>query len=348
MGSEGEAMATAPETQSRPAAEVPLEPDLPICDPHHHLRERPNDRYFLEEFIQDTRSGHNIVATVCVENRAMYRKDGPETMKPIGETEFFDSVAAQAASDPNNSTRVAAAIVGHADLSLGEAVAQVLEAHLRASPNRFRGIRHSTTWDESETIRSDARPGSLADKAFRRGFACLQRYGLSFDAWLYHPQLSELVELARAFPDVTIVLDHIGGPLGVGPYRGKRDEVFQVWSKGVADLSTCPNVAVKLGGFGSTRSGYDWHERAVQPASAELANTMAPYFDFGIEHFGVHRCMFESNFPVDKASYSYVAIWNAFKRISQGYSAAERNALFHDTAASVYTIAITGERKQAG
>jgi predicted TIM-barrel fold metal-dependent hydrolase len=217
-----------------------------------------------------------------------------------------------------------------------------------ASPNRFRGIRHSTTWDESETIRSDARPGLLAENTFRRGFACLQRYGLSFDAWLYHPQLPELVELARAFPDVTIVLDHIGGPLGVGPYKGKRDEVFQVWSKGIADLSTCPNVAVKLGGFGSTRSGYDWHERAVQPASAELVDTMAPYFDFCIEHFGVHRCMFESNFPVDKASYSYVAIWNAFKRISQSYSAAERNALFHDTAASVYRIAITGERKQAG
>jgi L-fuconolactonase len=342
MGSEGENMATAPENQPGPAAEAPLEPNLPICDPHHHLRERANDRYFLEEFIQDTHAGHNIVASVCVENRAMYRKDGPETMKRIGETEFFDSVAARAASYPNNSTQVAAGIVGHADLSLGEAVAAVLEAHLMASPNRFRGIRHSTTSDESETIRSDARPGLLADNAFRRGFACLQRYGLSFDAWLYHPQLPELVELARAFPDVTIVLDHIGGPLGVGPYKGKRDEVFQVWSKGIADLSTCPNVAVKLGGFGSTRSGCDWHERAVQPASAELANTMSSYFDFCIEKFGVHRCMFESNFPVDKASYSYVAIWNAFKRISQSYSAAERNALFHDTAASVYRIAITG------
>jgi predicted TIM-barrel fold metal-dependent hydrolase len=179
----------------------------------------------------------------------------------------------------------------------------------------------------------------LADSAFRRGFACLQHYGLSFDAWLYHPQLPELVHLARAFPEVTIVLDHIGGPLGVGPYSGKRDEVFQRWSKGVTDLSTCPNVTVKLGGCGSTRSGYDWHERGVQPGSAELANAMAPYFDFCIEKFGVHRCMFESNFPVDKASYSYVAIWNAFKRISQSFSAAERRALFHDTAVLVYRLA---------
>jgi predicted TIM-barrel fold metal-dependent hydrolase len=333
--------------KKRTLTEVPLEPDLPTCDPHHHLRERPNDCYFLEELLQDTSSGHNIVATVCVENRAQYRNSGPETMKPVGETEFFDSVGARAA-DPKLSTAVAAGIVGHADLSLGEAVSEVLEAHLRASPSRFRGIRHSTTWNESEAIRSDARPGLLADNTFRRGFACLQRYGLSFDAWLYHPQLPELVELARAFPDVTIVLDHIGGPLGVGPYKGKRHEVFQLWSKGIADLSTCPNVTVKLGGVGSTRSGYDWHERAVQPGSAELANTMAPFFDFCIEKFGVHRCMFESNFPVDKASYSYVAIWNAFKRITQSYSAAERQALFHDTATRVYRIAIAGEHKQAG
>jgi L-fuconolactonase len=318
--------------------EAPLEPDLLICDPHHHLRERPNDRYFLEQFIRDTASGHSVASTVCVENRAKYRKDGPEILKPVGETEFFESVAVEAEADPNISTFVAAGIVGHADLRLGDAVAQVLEAHLRCSPDRFCGIRHSTTWDESDSVRSDARPGLLADSAFRRGVACLQRYGLSFDAWLYHPQLLELVDLARAFPNMTIVLDHIGGPLGVGPYKGKRDEVFRVWGMGIAALSTSPNVAVKLGGFGSTRSGYDWHQRAVQPESVELANTMAPYFNFCIEKFGVHRCMFESNFPVDKASYSYVAIWNAFKRITHNYSVAERNALFHDTAARVYRL----------
>jgi predicted TIM-barrel fold metal-dependent hydrolase len=325
-----------PDTQLT-SAETVMEPDLAICDPHHHLRERPNDRYLLEEFIQDTHTGHHIVATVCVENRAQYRSSGPEPMKPVGETEFFDSVGARAAAN-RLSTVVAAGIVGHADLSLGEAVSEVLEAHLRASPSRFRGIRHSTTWDESDAIRSDARRGLASDRAFRRGFACLPRYGLSFDAWLYHPQLPELVDLARAFPDVTIVLDHIGGPLGVGPYQGKRDEVFQVWSKGVTDLSSCPNVTVKLGGFGSTRSGYDWHKRAARPGSDELANTMAPYFEFCIAKFGVHRCMFESNFPVDKASYSYVAIWNAFKRISQSFSAAERQALFHDTAVRVYRL----------
>jgi L-fuconolactonase len=189
------------------------------------------------------------------------------------------------------------------------------------------------------TPRSDAPRGLLANRAFREGFACLERYRLSFDAWLYHPQLPELVALARAFPGVTIVLDHMGGPLGVGPYKGKRDEVFQVWSKAIAELSTCPNVVIKLGGFGSTRSGYDWHEREIQPDSAELANVMAPYFDFCIENFSVRRCMFESNFPVDKASYSYVSIWNAFKRISRNFSAAERSALFHDTARRIYRLA---------
>ena len=318
--------------------EAPLEPDLLICDPHHHLRERPNDRYFLEEFVHDTNTGHNIASTVCVENRAKYRREGPEALKPVGETEFFDSVAAQAAADSNISTLVAAAIVGHADLRLGDRVMPVLEAHLAASPDRFRGIRHSTTWDASENIRSDAPAGLLSDSAFRCGFACLQGCGLSFDAWLYHPQLPELVDLARAFPNVMIVLDHIGGPLGVGPYKGKRDEIFGVWSVGIAALSTCPNVAVKLGGVGSTRSGYDWHERAVRPHSVELANAMAPYFDFCLEKFGVHRCMFESNFPVDKASYSYVAIWNAFKRITQSYSLDERKALFHETAARAYRL----------
>jgi predicted TIM-barrel fold metal-dependent hydrolase len=312
------------------------------------LRERPNDRYFLQEFIQDISTGHGVVATVCVENRAMYRKEGTDAMKPVGETEFFDSVADQAAADPNLSTRVAAGIVGHADLRLGESVEQVLEAHLMASPNRFRGIRHCTTWDKSEAIRNDAQPGLLRDNTFRRGFACLKRHCLSFDAWLYHPQLPELVDLARDFPDVTIILDHIGGPLGVGPYKGKRDEVFRSWSAPIADLSTCTNVSVKLGGVGSTRSGYDWHERAVQPGSAELANAMEPYFAFCIEKFGAHRCMFESNFPVDKASYSYVAIWNAFKRLTQSHSRAERQALFHDTAARVYRLAINSEKKQAG
>jgi len=166
----------------------------------------------------------------------------------------------------------------------------------------------------------------------------LGKLNLSFDAWLYHPQLPELADLARAFPDVTIILNHIGAPLGVGPYAGKRDEVFQVWSRGIGALASCPNVFVKLGGVGSLRSGYDWHERVVKPSSAELAAALKPYFEWCIEKLGADRCMFESNFPVEKLSTSYVNLWNSFKRITEKYSAGERAALFHNTAARVYRL----------
>ncbi len=178
----------------------------------------------------------------------------------------------------------------------------------------------------------------MLDTTFRQGFTCLQQYGLSFDAWLYHPQVPELVSLARAFPDVSIILDHVGGPLGIGPYAGKRDEVFQEWKQQITDLATCANVVVKLGGLAMSICGFGWHKRPAPPTSTELATAMAPYFEVCIEQFGVNRCMFESNFPVDKVSCSYTVLWNAFKRLSHGYSPAERAALFHDTAVRVYRL----------
>jgi predicted TIM-barrel fold metal-dependent hydrolase len=292
----------------------------------------------LGELLDDIQSGHNVVSTVAVECRYSYREGGPEELRPVGETEFLDKVAYQVGADPVIKTRVAAAIVAHTNLTLGDNAAAVLEAHRAASPGRFRGIRHSTIWDASGALRSDAPPGLLGDSQFRRGFARLGKLNLSFDAWLYYPQLPELVDLARAFPQVTIILDHIGAPLGVGPYTGKRDEVFQVWSRGIAALASCPNVFVKLGGVGSLRSGYDWHERLVKPSSVELAAALRPYFEWCIEKLGADRCMFESNFPVEKLSTSYVNLWNSFKRITENYSAGERAALFHDTAARVYRI----------
>lgn len=325
------------ETSNSPATvESALEPELPICDAHHHLWERSPNVYLLDELREDLRSGHNVVSTVVVECGYGYLKDGPEALKPVGEVEFFEEAANRAARA--GQTRVVAAIVGFADLALGDDVAPVLEAHQAASPKRFRGIRYSTTWDGSGALRNEAPPGMLADKKFRQGFVWLDRLGLSFDAWLYHPQLAELADLAGAFPDVTIILNHIGAPLGVGPYAGRRDEVFRAWSKGIAEVAACPNVVVKLGGVGSSRSGYDWHRRAVKPSSEELAQVLKPYFEQCIDKFGVQRCLFESNFPVEKLSNSYVVVWNAFKRLSRGYSAAERAALFHDTAARVYRI----------
>jgi len=321
-----------------PAFETLLEPDLPLCDPHHHLWERPGHPYLEADFLGDASAGHHIVSTVAVECGAWYRGSGREELKPVGETEFIEAIARGGSSSPQSTTVVAAGIVAYADLTLGEAVMPVLEAHLEASPERLRGIRCSTQWDETGTVRSVERAGMLLEPSFQRGVKCVGQAGLSFDVWLYHPQIPELVELARSLPDVSIVLDHIGGPLGVGPYTGQRDAVFQAWSHAIADLATCPNAAVKLGGVGSIRSGYGWHERAAKPASEELAVAMQPYFEFCINKLGASRCMFESNFPVDKISYSYVSIWNAFKRMTQGYSAAERNALFHDTATRVYRL----------
>ena len=317
--------------------ETPLEPDLAICDPHHHLWRRPNNPYLRDDFLRDASGGHRIVSSVAVECGAMYREGGAPELQPVGETEFLESIAVEDSSAATP-TAVAAGIVAYADLSLGDDVAGVLEAHREASPTRLRGIRYSTMWDASDSFRSVPRPGLLRDNAVRKGFACLQPLGLSFDAWLYHPQIPELVDLARDFPDVPIILDHIGGPLGLGPYESRRDEVFQAWSADITALSSCPNVVLKLGGVGSLRSGYDWHQRTPKPGSAELAEAMRPYFEFCIEKFGAGRCMFESNFPVDRVSYSYASVWNAFKLMAQGYSDAERDALFHDTAARVYRL----------
>ncbi len=321
--------------------EDPIEPDLPICDPHHHLWGRPRGHYFLEELLKDIEGGHRIVQTVFMECRSMYRKAGPQEIQPVGETEFVQGIAAQSASGQYGTTTVAAGIVGFADLTLGAAVAPVLEAHIAASRDRFRGIRYISTWDaSSDIVPSRNHPkGVLLDPKFREGFTYLQKYNLSFDSWLYHTQLMELVDLARAFPDIPIIVNHIGGPLGIGPYAGKREEVLQEWKRGITALASCPNMVMKLGGLGMEMYGFGWHQRATPPSSAELAEAMAPYYLWCIEQFGADRCMFESNFPVDKMSYSYTVIWNAFKRISEGFSPEDRSALFHNTATRVYRLA---------
>ncbi len=318
-----------------------LEPELPICDAHHHLWDYPQSRYLLDEILHDLNSGHNIRSTVFVECASMYKSDGPEEIKPIGETEFVQGIAAMSASGQYGETRVAAGIVGFADLSLGTKAEAVLEAHLAASPNRFRGIRHACGWHVDERIRkshSGAPRGLLLDSNFQQGFALLEKLGLSFESWLYHPQIKELNQLALKFPDTPIVLDHIGGPLGIGPYLGKRDEVFLEWKKAISDISKCLNVVVKLGGLAMPVNGFNWHKQPQPPTSAELAAPQKPYYLHCLEEFGVERCMFESNFPVDRVSCSYTVLWNAFKRFTAGYSADEKAALFHDNAVRVYRL----------
>jgi L-fuconolactonase len=334
-------MTLQPETRLELETETPIDPTLPICDPHHHLWDGPGERgrYLLDEYLEDAGGGHKIVKTVFVECGAMYRKDGPQEMRPVGETEFVQGIAAQSASGQYGMTAVAAGIVGFADLTLGAKVAPLIEGHMAASKNRFRGIRQSCTWDSDRAILSMGKgKGMMRDTKFREGFACLQQYGLSFDAWQYHTQLMELADLARAFSDTTIIVNHTGGLLGVGRYAGKRQEVFQEWRRSMTELASCPNVMMKLGGLGMPRCGFGWHEQARPPTSTELAVAMAPYFRFCIELFGADRCMFESNFPVDRISYPYGVLWNTFKRICEGCSPKERSALFHDTAVKVYRL----------
>ena len=320
-----------------------LEPDLPICDPHHHFwdfREIriPYQRYLLHELSADVNSGHNITSTVFIETRSMYRADGPEDLRCVGEVEFVQGLAAASASGVYGPCRAASAIVGNASLRLGEAVEPVLDALQAASPNRFRGIRQSAAWDPHPDVEDRAEQGVLANEKFRAGAKVLASKGLSLENTCFFPQLSELADFANAVPDLTIVLNHIGGLYRVGPYGNRDDEVIPQWREGIATVAQCPNIVLKLGGVGQPRYGFDWYAYERPIGSEELAGHLAPLFNYCIEQFGPDRCMFESNFPPDKVSYSYNVLFNAFKRMSQGYSPSERASLFHDTAARVYRI----------
>ncbi len=320
--------------------EQTLEPQLPICDPHHHFWDYPESRYLLDEFMGDAGSGHNIVSTVFVECMSMYDSAATVDLAPVGETQFVDTLAAQSSRD-SSAIRIAAGIISHADLRRTDMLDEVLQAHTQASPRRFRGIRHSASWDASEAVRnshSKPPPALYLDKQFRQGFACLEKYGLVFDAWLYHPQLDNLTDLANEFPYQSIVLDHVGGPLGIGPYANKRHEVFAQWQKSITALSKHDNVVVKLGGLSMAINGFNWHKKNVPPSSTQLAETNRPYIAHCIDTFGVDRCMFESNFPVDKVSASYNVLWNSFKRITKEFSSDEKAKLYHDNATRIYRL----------
>ena len=326
--------------------EPALEPGLPICDPHHHFWDFrtgriPYQRYLLHELAADMQSGHNVRSTVFIEARAMYRADGPEEMRPVGEVEFVQGLAAASASGLYGPGRAAAAIVGHANLNLGDRVAPVLEALKAASPNRFRGIRHSVTWDPHPEVENTAAhkiQGQLGSEPFRAGARVLAKMGFSLEGWMYFPQMPELAAFAKAVPDLPIILNHIGGLLREGPYANKDDEVLATWRRGLAAVAACPNVLLKLGGIGMPRLGFDWHTRQKPIGSEELAVAIAPFMTYCIEQFSPERCIFESNFPPDKVSFSHHILFNAFKRFSKGYSATERAALFHDTAVRAYRI----------
>jgi predicted TIM-barrel fold metal-dependent hydrolase len=323
--------------------EAALEPELPIIDPHHHFWDSPQrGQYLLPDLLADIGGGHNIVSTVFLECRAMYRKDGPREMAAVGEVEFVNGIAAMSASGGYGPCRVAEAIVGGGDLSVGARVRDLLEAEIAVAGGRLRGMRHGVAWDSHAAISNFASRTvplhQVLDPKFREGFAQLAPLGLSFESWQYHPQLPDAIDLARASPGTTIILNHVGGILGVGPYSGHRAEILASWKKDIAELAKCPNVNMKLGGLGMVSVGFDFHERDMPPSSEDLAAAWRPYIETCIEAFGADRCMFESNFPPDKQSCGYTELWNAFKRITAGASASEKQALYSGTAARVYRI----------
>ena len=318
-----------------------IEPDLEICDPHHHLWDRNGSRYLIDELLADVYTGHKVTSTVFVECDSMFSLDVPPHLAPVGETEFVQGVAAMSSSGQYGDCRVAAGIVSFADLTLGKDLRPLLEAHMAASPNRFRGIRHATSWHVSPKIRiSHSNPAEhlMLQDDFLEGLNLLGRMGLSFDAWCYHTQVPEFVKMAQACPDVTIILDHFGGPLGIGPYEGKQDQVLASWRDAIGGLAEADNVYFKLGGINMKINGFGWHKRPRPATSDELVEKTAPYYEFCIDTFGADRCMFESNFPVDRESVSYPVLWNAFKKIAASRSAEEKHRLFRGTAMAAYRL----------
>lgn len=321
--------------------EAVLDPDLPIIDTHHHLWDLPGNRYFVDEFTADIATGHNIVSSVFVECNAMYRAVGPEAMKPVGETAFVAGMAAISASGNYGPTRVAEGIVGFADLTLGADVRPVLQAHVSAGDGRFRGIRYATAWDASAVIgnsHTGTAPGLLLRPDIRAGLAQLAEMNLSYDAWVFHTQLRDVVDTARAFPNLNIILGHVGGPLGYGPYKGKQDDVYATWLIAMTELATCPNVSVKLGGMMMRLGSYDYLTNPAPLSSKALSEHWRPYMEKTIELFGANRCLFESNFPVEKMGTTHLLLWNAFKHIAAGASDDEKQALFNRTARRVYRL----------
>ena len=333
-------------------AEPIIDPELEIIDTHHHFwlrRGGPRGeswgeqgfRYLLDEYLADCNTGHKVVGSVFLQCNSMYRASGPVPMRPVGETEFVAGIAAMSASGGFGNTKVAAGIQGFADLTAGDWVTPVLEAHIRAGGGRFRGVRHSGGYDPDPEIGNsphDAQPGLYSRDDFRQGLKRLTLLGLALDAWCFYPQIPEVTSLARAFPYANIIMGHCGGPLGYGRHAGNKDQVFADWKKAVSELAKCPNVTMKLGGMVNRLAAYDYGKVLAPPSSEQLANYWRPYVETCIELFGADRCMVESNFPVEKMGIGFAALFNAFKRIASGASAAEKAAIFAGTARRVYRL----------
>ncbi|MFC1532745.1 amidohydrolase family protein [Thermodesulfobacteriota bacterium] len=317
-----------------------IEPGRPIVDPHHHLFSRKNRSYLLENLWNDTESGHKIEKTVFIECHTSYRETGPDHLKPVGETEFVADIATQSAA-ADSTKAVISGIISYANLTLGDALDEVLEAHEAAGEGLFRGIRHAGAHHpnpEEASIPGRYAPGLFLEEDFQAGVQRLGRRGYTYESWHYHTQLRDFYALAKAAPETTIILDHFGTPLGTKSFKNQREAIFQKWQDDIATLAKCPNVYAKLGGLAMPDNGFGWHEAAKPATSDELVAAQKRYYLHTIECFGVNRCMFESNFPVDKVSISYAVLWNAFKKMVADFSEGEKQALFYGTAAKVYRL----------
>lgn len=317
-----------------------IDPDRIIVDPHHHLWRRPGNDYLLPDLWKDTGSGHRVTKTVFVQCGSAYRTEGPEHLKCIGETEFVGEIAKESEKGDANQSKIAG-IVPFADLTLGDKLEEVLEAHEDAGGDLFKGIRHAgARADDPEalTIPGRAEENLFAREDFRRGVHMLGKRGLTYETWHYHYQNKAFADLARAVTDTTMILDHFGTPLGVGKYAGKREEIFQQWKKDIAEIAQCDNVIAKLGGLAMPDNGFGWDKQPIPPTSDEFVAAQKRYYIHTIECFGPDRCMFESNFPVDKRSISYHVLWNGLKKIVADFSEDEKNAMFSETASRVYRL----------
>jgi predicted TIM-barrel fold metal-dependent hydrolase len=318
--------------------ETPIDPDRDIVDPHHHLWPQPDMHYNLDQLWSDTDAGHAVSQTIFMECGAAYRPNGPEHLRPVGETEFVVAAAKQSACESDKAT--IAGIIAHADLTHPE-LDQILDAQLEASDGLLRGIRHAGAHDEDPSVL--AIPGRAPkdlykNEAFRQGVIRLGERGLTYDTWHYHHQNQDFLSLAAAIPGTTMILDHFGTPLGVGRFAGKHDEIFPSWKDDIAAIANCPNVHAKLGGLAMPDNGFGWMGRDKPPTSDEFVTAQARYYDHAIACFGADRCMFESNFPVDRLSISYGVLWNGLKKIAVKYDEVDQAAMFSGTARRIYNL----------
>ncbi|MGE0768540.1 MAG: amidohydrolase [Hyphomicrobiaceae bacterium] len=318
-----------------------IEPSLEIVDAHHHVWDMPGNRYLFEDVLADFQAGHNVIGSVHIQAHSMYRADGPEEMKPVGETEFVNGVAARSASGAYGRIRMCAGIVGTVDILLGARVEPILQAHIRAGGDRFRGIRPTVAWHKSAQVRAlDIQPHILMQTAAREAIARIARHGLNLDVWGFFTQLDETLSVAKAFPGMRVIVNHTGGPLGIGPYVGRQAEMFAEWRRRIALLAELPNVVIKLSGLAMRYPGFAFNELPQPPSSDLMASKWKPYIDACIEVFGTDRCMFASNFPVDRGMCNYHVLWNAYKKLTKSYSQAERRRLFSATASEVYRLGL--------